>query len=153
LVLVVTTWFVFGQATRFPFVDFDDPHYIYENPEITRGLSAHGIGWAFTHVVGGNWHPLTTISHMLDCQVFGLNAGGHHFTNVVLHALAVVLLFLFLQRVTGAPWRSAFVAGVLAVHPLRGESVAWIAERKDLLNGVFFMLTLLAYARYVSGER
>jgi tetratricopeptide (TPR) repeat protein len=90
---------------------------------------------------------------MLDCQVFGLNAGGHHFTNVLLHTLAVVLLFLFLQQVTGAPWRSVFAAAVFAVHPLRVESVAWIAERKDALSGVFFMLTLLAYARYVSGER
>jgi tetratricopeptide (TPR) repeat protein len=90
---------------------------------------------------------------MLDCQVYGLSAGGHHFTNVLLHTLAVLLLFLFLQQVTGAPWRSAFVAAVFAVHPLRVESVAWIAERKDVLSGVFFMLTLLAYARYVSGER
>jgi 4-amino-4-deoxy-L-arabinose transferase-like glycosyltransferase len=90
---------------------------------------------------------------MLDCQMFGLNAGGHHFTNVLLHTLAVVLLFLFLLQVTGAPWRSAFVAAVFAVHPLRVESVAWIAERKDVLSAVFLMLTLLAYARYVSGER
>ena len=148
LFLVAITWFVFGQTIWFPFVDFDDPHYIYENPEITRGLSAHGIGWAFTHVVGGNWHPLTTISHMLDCQLFGLNAGGHHFTNVVLHTVAVLLLFLVLRNMTGMLWRSAFVAAVFAIHPLRAESVVWIAERKDVLSAVFFMLTLFAYVRY-----
>ncbi len=148
VVLVALTWFVFGQTIWFPFVDFDDPHYIYENPEITRGLSAHGIGWAFTHVVGGNWHPLTTISHMLDCQLFGLNAGGHHFTNVLLHTIAVLSLFLVLRDMTGLFWRSSFVAAVFAIHPLRAESVVWIAERKDVLSAVFFMLTLFAYVRY-----
>ncbi len=148
LLLVAITWFVFGQTIRFPFVDFDDPHYIYENPEIIRGLTIHGIVWAFTHVVGGNWHPLTTISHMLDCQLFGLNPGGHHFTNVVLHAIAVVLLFLVLRDMTGLLGRSAFVAAVFTVHPLRVESVAWIAERKDVLSAVLFMLTLGAYVRY-----
>jgi len=148
VVLAALTWFVFGQTIWFPFVDFDDPHYIYENPEITRGLSAHGIGWAFTHVVGGNWHPLTTISHMLDCQLFGLNAGGHHFTNVLLHTIAVLSLFLVLRDMTGLFWRSSFVAAVFAIHPLRAESVVWIAERKDVLSAVFFMLTLFAYVRY-----
>ena len=96
-----------------------------------------------------NWHPLTTISHMLDCQLYGLNAGWHHFTNVLLHTLAAILLFLALQQMTGAAWRSAFVAAVFAIHPLRVESVAWVAERKDVLSGVFFMLTLLAYVYYV----
>ena len=148
VLLAAIIWFVFGQTIRFPFVDFDDPHYIYENPEITRGLSVHGIAWAFTHVVGGNWHPLTTISHMLDCQLFGLNAGGHHFTNVLLHTIAVLLLFLVLRDMTVSLWRSAFVAAIFAIHPLRAESVVWIAERKDVLSAVFFMLTLLAYVRY-----
>ncbi len=148
VVLAALTWFVFGQTIWFPFVDFDDPHYIYENPEITRGLSAHGIGWAFTHVVGGNWHPLTTISHMIDCQLFGLNAGGHHFTNVLLHTIAVLSLFLVLRDMTGLFWRSSFVAAVFAIHPLRAESVVWIAERKDVLSAAFFMLTLFAYVRY-----
>ena len=96
-----------------------------------------------------NWHPLTTISHMLDCQLYGLKAGWHHSTNVLLHSIAVLLLFLALQQMTRASWRSAFVAAVFAIHPLRVESVAWIAERKDVLSGVFFMLTLLAYAHYV----
>ena len=153
ITLAGVTWSVFGQTLRYDFINYDDDLYIYENPNIVSGLTRPAILWAFTHAHAGNWHPLTSLSHMLDCQVYGLNAGGHHFTNVLLHTLAVVLLFLFLQKVTGAPWRSAFVAAVFAVHPLRVESVAWIAERKDVLSGVFFMLTLLAYARYVSGER
>lgn len=153
VVLAGITWTVFGQTLGHDFVNYDDNLYIYENPNIVSGLTRPAILWAFTHGHAGTWHPLTSLSHMLDCQVFGLNAGSHHFTNVLLHTLAVVLLFLFLQQVTGAPWRSAFVAAVFAVHPLRVESVAWVAERKDVLSGVFFMLTLLAYARYVSGER
>ena len=147
------TWTVFGQTLRHDFINYDDNLYVYEDPNIVSGLTRPAILWAFTHAHAGNWHPLTSLSHMLDCQVFGLNAGGHHFTNVLLHTLAVVLLFLFLRQVTGTPWRSAFVAAVFAVHPLRVESVAWIAERKDVLSAVFFMLTLLAYARFVSGER
>jgi tetratricopeptide (TPR) repeat protein len=147
------TWTVFGQTLRHDFINYDDDLYVYENPNVVSGLTRPAILWAFTHAHAGTWHPLTSLSHMLDCQVYGLSAGGHHFTNVLLHTLAVVLLFLFLRKVTGAPWRSAFVAAVFAVHPLRVESVAWIAERKDVLSGVFFMLTLLAYARYVSGER
>ncbi len=153
IALAGITWTVFGQTLRHDFINYDDDLYVYENPKVVFGLTRPAILWAFTHAHAGTWHPLTSLSHMLDCQVYGLNAGGHHFTNVLLHTLAVVLLFLFLQQVTGAPWRSAFVAAVFAVHPLRVESVAWIAERKDVLSGVFFMLTLLAYARYVSGER
>jgi protein O-mannosyl-transferase len=153
IALAGITWTVFGQTLRHDFINYDDDLYVYENPNVVSGLTQPAILWAFTHAHAGSWHPLTSLSHMLDCQVYGLNAGGHHFTNVLLHTLAVVLLFLFLQKVTRAPWRSAFVAAVFAVHPLRVESVAWIAERKDVLSGVFFMLTLLAYARYVSGER
>src|SRR5213078_2124197 len=100
-----------------------------------------------------NWHPVTTITHMLDCQLYGLRAGGHHFTNVLLHTVAVVLLFLVLQQMTGAYWPSAFVAALFAIHPLRVESVAWVAERKDVLSGVFFMLTLWTYARYARNSR
>ena len=153
IALAGITWAVFGQTLGHDFINYDDNIYVYENPNIVSGLTRPAILWAFTHAHAGNWHPLTSLSHMFDCQVYGLNAGGHHFTNVLLHTLAVVLLFLFLQKVTRAPWRSAFVAAVFAVHPLRVESVAWIAERKDVLSGVFFMLTLLAYARYASGER
>jgi tetratricopeptide (TPR) repeat protein len=153
LSLAVVTWLVFGQSLRHDFINYDDPRYVYENTKITGGLSISGIDWAFTHIHSLNWHPLTTISHMLDCQLYGLKAGWHHFTNVLLHALGAVLLFLALQQMTGAVWRSAFVAAVFAIHPLRVESVAWIAERKDVLSGVFFMLTLLAYIYYVRVPR
>jgi tetratricopeptide (TPR) repeat protein len=147
--LAVLTWIVFGQTLWHDFINYDDPRYVYENSKITSGLSLSGIAWAFTHIHAMNWHPLTTISHMLDCQLYGLKAGWHHSTNVLLHSIATVLLFLALQQMTRAPWRSAFVAAVFAIHPLRVESVAWIAERKDVLSGVFFMLTLLVYAHYV----
>ncbi len=153
LALAGLTWAVFGQTLHHDFINYDDKTYVYENPNITSGLTRPAIFWAFTHAHAGNWHPLTSISHMLDCQLYGLNPSGHHLANVLLHILAVVLLFLVLRQMTGAIWRSAFVAAVFAIHPLRVESVAWIAERKDVLSGVFFMLTLLAYARYVSGGR
>lgn len=146
--LLVLTWIVFGQTLWHDFINYDDPRYVYENTKITGGLSLSGIAWAFTHIHSMNWHPLTTISHMLDCQLYGLKAGAHHFTNVLLHSIAAILLFLTLQYMTEAFWRSAFVAAVFAIHPLRVESVAWIAERKDVLSGVFFMLTLLAYVHY-----
>jgi tetratricopeptide (TPR) repeat protein len=152
--LALLTWAVFGQTLWYDFVNYDDPRYVYENTKITSGLSLSGVAWAFTHIHSMNWHPMTTISHMLDCQLYGLNVGWHHFTNVLLHTVAVILLFVALQQMTGGPsrtgsiWRSAFVAAVFAIHPLRVESVAWIAERKDVLSGVCFMLTLLAYVHY-----
>jgi tetratricopeptide (TPR) repeat protein len=149
LSLAAVTFAVFGQTVGFGFVNYDDNSYIYDNPMVQRGLTLQGMRWALTYGKIGHWHPLTWVSHMADCQVWGLWAGGHHLTNVVLHALAAALLFLALRELTGSLWRSAFVAAVFAVHPLRAESVAWIAERKDVLSGVFFMLTLLAYARYV----
>ena len=148
LVLVAVTWAVFGQTLTHDFVNFDDHVYVYENPLVIRGFSIEGIIGAFTHTHARNWHPLTTLSHMLDCQLYGLNAGGHHLTNVILHTISVLLLFLVLKQMTGALWQSAFVAALFAIHPLHVESVAWIAERKDILSAVFFMLTLAAYARY-----
>jgi tetratricopeptide (TPR) repeat protein len=149
LFLAASTWLVFGQTLRYDFVNYDDPTYVYQNAEVTKGLTIHGIILALTHVHAGNWHPLTSISHMLDCRFYGLNAGGHHFTNVLLHTAAVILLFLVLRQMTAALWPSAFVAALFAIHPLRVESVAWVSERKDVLSGVFFMLTLGAYLRYV----
>jgi len=146
--LLGLTWLVFGQTLRYDFVNYDDPHYVYQNTRITSGINFANVAWAFSHIHSENWHPLTTITHMLDCQLHGLNAGWHHFTNVLLHCLAVVLLFVALERMTGALWRSAFVSAVFAVHPLHVESVAWIAERKDVLSAFFFMLTLLAYLHY-----
>jgi tetratricopeptide (TPR) repeat protein len=149
LVLVAITWLVFGQTLGHDFVNFDDHVYVYDNPSITRGLTLDGVINAFTHSHARNWHPLTTISHMLDCQLYGLKPGGHHSTNVLLHTIAVLLLFLVLRQLTGALWQSAFVAGVFAIHPLHVESVTWVAERKDVLSAVFFTLTLGAYVRYV----
>ena len=148
LFLAAITWLVFGQTLRHEFVNYDDGEYVVRNAQISRGLTLEGIGWAFTHVHSSNWHPLTWISHMLDCQVYGLNPRGHHLTNVLLQAATAILLFLVLRQMTGAFWRSAFVAAVFAIHPLRVESVAWVAERKDLLSGLFFMLTIWAYVRY-----
>lgn len=147
--LVALIWIVFGQTRDYPFVNYDDPGYVAENPAIAGGLNAHAVAWAFTHVHGGNWHPLTTLSHMLDAQIFGMNAGRHHLMNVLLHTLAAVLLFLVLRAMTGAFWPSAFVGAVFAIHPLRVESVVWISERKDVLSAVFCMLILAAYLRYV----
>jgi tetratricopeptide (TPR) repeat protein len=138
---------VFRQTTSFGFVNFDDEVYVYENPVVENGLTWQGTLWAFS-VHSSNWHPLTWLSHMLDCQLYGLQAGGHHLTNVLLHTATVILLFLVLRQMTGALWRCAFVAAVFAIHPLRVESVAWVAERKDVLSGLFFMLTLAAYVRY-----
>jgi tetratricopeptide (TPR) repeat protein len=149
LSLTALTWAVFGQTLGHQFVNYDDPTYVLENAEVTAGLTAHGLVAAFTHLHAQNWHPLTTISQMVDCQLFGVNPAGHHFMNVLLHTVAVLLLFLVLQAMTGKLWRSAFVAAVFAIHPLRAESVAWVAERKDVLSALFFMLTLGAYLRFV----
>jgi protein O-mannosyl-transferase len=148
LVLAAITFAVFGQTLGHEFVDFDDDLYITENPMVARGLTRKGIVWAFTHVHSANWHPLTWLSHMLDCQLYGLHPGEHHRTNVLLHTATVIALFLVLRQMTGTLWRSAFVAAVFAIHPLRVESVAWVAERKDVLSGLFFMLTIGAYVRY-----
>jgi tetratricopeptide (TPR) repeat protein len=146
--LALTTSIAFFPALRNNFVNFDDNTYVYENPKVVAGLTRSGIIWAFTHFHSSNWHPLTWLSHMLDCQLYRLNAGGHHFTSVLLHAVVAILLFIVLQEMTGAIWRPAFVAAVFAIHPLRVESVAWISERKDILCGLFFMLTLAAYAKH-----
>ena len=148
LLLALAVWAVFGQTLHHEFVNYDDRDYVYENPTITQGLSPNGIIWAFTHTHASNWHPLTTLSHMLDCQLYGLRPGGHHLTSVLIHGATVILLFLVLRKMTGATWRSAFVAAVFAIHPLRVESVAWVAERKDVLSGLFFMLTLWAYVHH-----
>ena len=147
--LAAITLAVFGRTVGFDFVNYDDTLYVYDNPVVSRGLTASGLWHAFSHGSPANWDPLTTLSHMVDCQLYGLHAGGHHLTNVVLHTISVVLLFLVLRRMTCDLWPSACVAAVFAIHPLRAESVAWVTERKDVLSGVFFMLTLDAYARYV----
>lgn len=143
---------VFLQTGHFNFVNYDDGSYVFENANVRAGLTWRGVVWAFTHVHSQNWHPLTSISHMIDCQLFGLNAGAHHLVNVGLHAATALLLFTFLWQSTNALWASAMSAAIFAIHPLRVESVAWISERKDVLSGLFFMLTLLTYLRYVRGQ-
>ncbi len=147
--LATITWLVFGQTLGHGFVNYDDPQYVYNNVQVTSGLTLHGLTWAFTHSHFNNWHPLTWLTHMLDWQLYERKAGGHHLTNLLLHTAGVLFLFLVLAQMTGALWRSAFVAAIFAIHPLHVESVAWIAERKDVLSGIFFMLTLGAYVRYV----
>src|SRR6266513_314795 len=143
---------VFAQTIRYEFVNFDDDLYVYNAPGIQAGLTMNGIGHAFISQHARNWHPLTTLSHMLDCQLYSLNAGGHHATNIILHTSAVLLLFQVLRQMTGAVWKSAIVAALFAVHPLHVESVAWISERKDVLSAVFFLFMLAAYGRYAKAS-
>lgn len=146
--LTILIFAVFGQTVNHAFVNFDDAKYIYENPVVLKGFTVAGLRWALTAGEVGHWHPLTWATHMLDCQLYGTWAGGHHLTNVLLHATAAVLLFLVLLQMTGAVWRCAFIVAIWAVHPLRAESVAWVAERKDVLSAVFFAATLGLYVRY-----
>ena len=154
LLLVALVWMVFRQAGGFEFVNYDDADNVL-NTHVAAGLNWNGIGWAFSPEAPlsqvARWAPLTAISHMADCQLYGSQAGGHHLTNVALQAAAAVLLFLAMRGMTGALWRSAFVAAVFAVHPLCAEVVAWVSARGDLLAGVFFMLALLAYGRHARG--
>jgi len=152
IALVCIVFVVFSRAIPHDFVNYDDNLYVYENAIVAKGMTSQGIVWAFTHSHASNWHPLTWISHMLDCELYGLDPAGHHFTNVALHAANAVLVFLLWRRLTGALWRSAFVAALFALHPLHVESVAWISERKDVLSACFGLLTLLFYARY-AGKR
>ncbi len=146
--LALLTLFVFLPAAGNGFVHYDDPLYVTGNDQVRRGLTGEGFLWAWRAAVAGNWHPLTMLSHMADAEIWGLDAGGHHLTSLLLHAANVVFVFLVLRRMTGAPWRSAAVAALFAVHPLRVESVAWVAERKDVLSGFFFLLALAAWVAY-----
>ena len=147
--LAVAVALSFAQTAGHEFVGYDDNVYVFQNVHVSRGLTLAGIQRAFTGDDAGNWHPLTWISHMIDCQLFKSWAGGHHLSSAAIHAAVAVLLFLTLLQMTGSRWPSAAVAAVFAVHPLRVESVAWVAERKDVLSGLFFVLTLAAYGRYV----
>lgn len=146
--LFFTVALIYVQTLGHSFVFYDDLDYVRNNVHVRRGLTLSSVLWAFKTTVMSNWHPLTWLSHMLDCQLFGLNPGGHHLTNLLFHAANSILLFVLLKKMTGALWRSAVVAALFAVHPLHVESVAWVAERKDLLSTFFFLLTLLAYVRY-----
>ncbi|MGA3142854.1 MAG: tetratricopeptide repeat protein [Verrucomicrobiota bacterium] len=148
LLLALVTLLVYLPASRDGFVNYDDQDYVTENSVVQKGLTWTGIKWAFTTGHASNWHPLTWLSHMADCELFGLNPGAHHLVNVLFHTVNAVLLLLLLFRMTGALWPAAFVAALFAWHPLHVESVAWISERKDVLSTFFALLTLLAYARY-----
>ena len=140
---------VFWPVRTHEFITYDDPNYITENVRVQAGLTWQNVLWAFRTTSESNWHPLTWLSHMLDCQWFGLNAGAHHLINVLFHGINSVLLFLVLQSMTRARWRSAFVAALFALHPLHVESVAWVSERKDVLSTCFWLLTMAAYVGYV----
>jgi Flp pilus assembly protein TadD len=146
--LALVTIALYWPATSYDFVNYDDNVYVLDNAHVTGGLTLENARWAFRSGYAANWHPVTWLSHMLDCQLFGLAPRGHHLTNVLLHALNAMLIFALLQQMTGATWRSLSVAALFAVHPLRVESVAWVAERKDVLSGCFGLLALIAYARY-----
>ena len=148
VLLAAATLAVYLPATTHDFVHYDDDTYVFENPAVQQGITGKSLAWAFTTNHASNWHPLTWISHMLDCMVFDLNPAGHHLTNLLLHTANALLLFLLLLKMTGARWQSLFVAALFALHPLHVESVAWISERKDVLSTFFWMLTLLAYAGY-----
>jgi len=149
LMLALGTLALYWPVTHFPFINFDDDEYISDNPVTKAGLTWHGLLWAFNGIHVGNWHPVSWLSHMVDCQLFGVNAGGHHLVNVLFHLANSVLLFAFLRSVTGFEWRSAVVAALFAWHPLHVESVVWVAERKDVLSTFFWLLTIMAYTRYV----
>jgi protein O-mannosyl-transferase len=148
-VLVALDLLVFAQVVQHDFISLDDSSYVTDNPMVQYGLTGAGVIWAFTTNHAANWHPLTWLSHMLDADLFGMSAGGHHATSLVLHVVSTLLLFLTLHRLTGALGRSAFVAALFGVHPLHVESVAWVAERKDVLSTCFWWLTIWAYAAYV----
>ena len=148
-VLAITTIAVFWQVRNHEFISFDDNDYVTENRYVQDGITLKGIVWAFSEPHAHNWHPLTWLSHMLDCQLFGLKPGLHHLVNVLFHVANSLLLFLVLYKMTNTPWQSAFVAGLFALHPLHVESVAWAAERKDVLSTFFWMLTMGAYVYYV----
>ena len=146
--LVIATVIAFEPMRHNQFVDYDDEDYVTENPQVTRGLTPESFVWAFTTGHASNWHPLTWLSHMLDCQLFGLQPFWHHLINLLFHIANTLLLFWLLKKTTGALWRSAFVAAAFALHPLHVESVAWISERKDVLSSLFWMLTIAFYVRY-----
>ena len=183
--LALATLAVYWPATRFDFIDFDDPDYVTANPQVQSGLTRESVKWAFCNTVAANWHPVTMLSHMLDCQLFGLKPWGPHLINVLLHSLNAALVFLLLNRMmglrrddrlpardlpsrqvsktdnaamaatappAGATWLSLLVAALFAVHPLHVESVAWVAERKDVLSGCFGLLTLIFYVRYAQRQ-
>jgi tetratricopeptide (TPR) repeat protein len=150
--IISLTFLVYCRVGNFDFISFDDRPYVTQNPNVKSGLTPESMKWAFTTTYAANWHPLTWLSLMLDYEIFGLNAGGFHVTNLIFHLVNTVLLFWVFIRMTGSLWPSAFVAAIFALHPLHVESVAWIAERKDVLSTFFWFLTMLSYIRYVENK-
>ncbi|MBW2172728.1 MAG: glycosyltransferase family 39 protein, partial [Deltaproteobacteria bacterium] len=148
ILLVMMTLAVYQQVRNHEFLNYDDDDYVTHNPFVREGLTWRGVSWAFTSNLHGHWHPLTWLSHMMDTELFGLNPAGHHLTSVFLHIANTLLLFLLLQRMTGALLRSAFVAALFAIHPLQVEPVAWVVGRKDVLCAFFWILAMWGYARY-----
>ena len=148
VLLAAATIAVYLPATTHDFVHYDDDTYIFENPAVQQGITGKSLAWAFTTNHASNWHPLTWMSHTLDCTLFGLKPAGHHLTSLLLHTANALFLFLLLLKMTGKQWQSLFVAALFALHPLHVESVAWVSERKDVLSTFFWMLTLLAYTTY-----
>lgn len=151
--LGLATIAAFERVRLNDFINYDDDKYITENPQVYGGVTLESVKWAFTATHASNWHPLTWLSHMLDCELFGVNAGRHHLVNLFFHIVNVLLLFWILRRMTGAVWASGFVAAAFALHPLGVESVAWVSERKDVLSGFFWMLTIAAYLHYTARPR
>ena len=149
LFLILATFTVYWQVQNYDFVNFDDSKYTYENRHVQEGLTLESITWAFTTIHASNWHPLTWLSHMLDYQLYGMNPGWHHLTNLFLHIANTLLLFLVFRKMTDSLWQSGFVAALFALHPLHVESVAWVSERKDVLSTFFWMLTMWSYIWYV----
>ena len=148
MVLFIGTLLAYSPVVNHDFLSYDDNQYIVSNPHVSPGLTRDGFVWAWTHFHAANWHPLTWLSHMVDCQLFGVESAKHHFVNLLLHTANAIALFLVLRRLTGETWRPFWVAAFFALHPLHVESVAWVAERKDLLSTFFGLLALGAYARY-----
>ncbi|MCK5196477.1 MAG: hypothetical protein KAQ71_21880, partial [Desulfobulbaceae bacterium] len=144
--LVITTLSVYWQVKNHAFVNYDDESYVTTNIYVLNGLTLKGVTWSLTAAHASNWHPITWLSHMTDSQLYGMNAGMHHLTNVLFHIINTLLLFLVFRRMTGDIWRSGFVAALFALHPVHVESVAWVSERKDVLSAFFWMLTMWSYA-------
>lgn len=149
ILFTILTLSVYWKVIGYDFIMLDDSTYVVNNDIVKQGISFDGVRRAFSEVYAGNWHPITWISHMFDVQLFGIIPGMHHLTNVIFHILNTILLFLVLDKMTGAMWRSALIAGLFALHPLHVESVAWISERKDVLSTFFWILTMMGYYYYI----
>jgi len=149
--LIVATFIVYERVRTFTYINYDDNEYIVENQVLVKGLTRETLIWAFTDSIdiSNYWHPLTWTSHLTDAELYGMDLGKHHLTSLLFHILNTLLLFIVCRKMTGRPWRSGLIAALFALHPLHVESVAWLAERKDMLCGFFWMLTLWAYYRYI----